>query len=250
MSRFFEARSDPANAPLMLWLNGGPGCSSIGSGLLFENGPCHMSESGNETVHNPYSWNEHLNIIYLDEPIGTGFSYASDGSKVDTLADLAVDVYAFLTMFLKKYPEYAGAPLHVAAESWGGHYGPHIASYIYEMNKEVKYYPRRPGMVYMNLASLILANGLTEPYTQFESIPEYYCGGAPYPYYDPKSWTCRTMGAKARICLPLISACYKTKAKAACVLATNRCWSTLLQACEHPLSLSECNMVVEHSTSG
>jgi len=78
---FFEARRDPENAPLMLWLNGGPGCSSIASGLLFEHGPCFVAEGGNGTVHNPHAWNEFVNIIYLDEPIGTGYSYASDGSK-------------------------------------------------------------------------------------------------------------------------------------------------------------------------
>ena len=211
----------------MLWLNGGPGCSSIASGLLFEHGPCAVKPGGNDTVHNPHSWNEHVNIIYLDEPIGTGYSYASDGSTVDTLADLAADVYAFMSLFLKRYPQYALAPFHVAAESWGGHYGPHVVSYIYQQNQAFVYYPRK-GMVYINLASLIIANGLTEPYSQFESIPDYKCGGAPYPYLDPSSWTCRTMKANKPVCLGLISACYRSKTKAACTAATAHCWPALM----------------------
>ncbi|KAI0713118.1 alpha/beta-hydrolase [Cerioporus squamosus] len=123
---FFEARTDPESAPLMMWLNGGPGCSST-TGMLFENGPCTIVDPST-TVPNPHSWNNVANMVFLDQPVGTGFSYASDGSKVDTLADLAVDVYAFLQLFVSRFPEYAEKPLHLAAESWGGHYGPNIAS--------------------------------------------------------------------------------------------------------------------------
>ena len=97
-----------------MWLNGGPGCSST-TGLLFENGPCTIN-GPNKTVLNPHSWNNVANMLFLDQPIGTGFSYASDASKVDTLPDLAVDVYAFLQLFAARFPEYASAPLHVAAE--------------------------------------------------------------------------------------------------------------------------------------
>ncbi|OBZ79755.1 Carboxypeptidase Y A [Grifola frondosa] len=88
---FFEARESPEDAPLMMWLNGGPGCSST-TGLLFELGPCSIAGEGNSTNFNPYSWNTIANMIFLDEPIGTGYSYSSDASKVDTLSDLAVDV--------------------------------------------------------------------------------------------------------------------------------------------------------------
>ncbi|KAH8099460.1 peptidase S10 serine carboxypeptidase [Cristinia sonorae] len=203
---FFEARNDPQNAPLMLWLN---------------------VECGNDTVHNPHSWNEHLNIIYLDEPIGTGYSYSSDGSKVNTLADLAVDVYAFLTIFLKRFPEYVSAPLHIAGESWGGHYVPTIASYVHEKNQEFKYYPRK-GMIHVNLASVILANGLTEPYSQFESIPDYKCGGAPYPYLEPESAACGVLRTNRPVCLRMINSCYKFKTKSVCAAATAECWPVMM----------------------
>jgi carboxypeptidase C (cathepsin A) len=71
---FFEARNSPSTAPLALWLNGGPGCSSM-IGLFQENGPCTFNNvSGSTPVLNPNSWNNYANMLYVDQPIGTGFS--------------------------------------------------------------------------------------------------------------------------------------------------------------------------------
>jgi carboxypeptidase C (cathepsin A) len=71
---FFEAREDPANAPLSIWLNGGPGGSSIIGGLA-ENGPCFVNEDSNSTTLNPWSWNNKVNMLYIDQPVQVGFSY-------------------------------------------------------------------------------------------------------------------------------------------------------------------------------
>ncbi|KAK7695150.1 hypothetical protein QCA50_002340 [Cerrena zonata] len=225
---FFEARRGPKNAPLMLWLNGGPGCSSIGSGLLFENGPCSIAYGGNSTIVNQHSWNEVANIIYLEQPIGTGFSYSDDGSEVTTLADVAVDVYAFLQVFLKRFPQYSSTDFHIAAESWGGHYGPAISSCIWHQNKALATSPMSD-LVKINLASLILANGLTEPKSQFESIPDYACdGGAPYPFLERNGFSCRTLKAVRPGCLRMIQACYDTKSKPVCTPATFNCWFSMM----------------------
>ncbi|KAI0368924.1 peptidase S10 serine carboxypeptidase [Pilatotrama ljubarskyi] len=231
---FFEARQKPESAPLMIWLNGGPGCSST-TGLFFEMGPCTILENG-RTEHNPYSWTKVANIIFLDQPIGTGFSHSTDGSKVDKLADLAVDVYAFLQLFVSRFPDLGQKPLHLAAESWGGHYGPNIASYVYKMNKRMVYAPF-PGQKHINFASLILANGLTDPALQFESIPEYMCGGAPYPPFKSDSFDCRAMRAEAPICKKMIESCYQFPSKATCDPATTYCWLRMLG----PLSRSGLN---------
>jgi cathepsin A (carboxypeptidase C) len=100
-----------------MWLNGGPGCSSS-TGLLFELGPCSIADEGKNTTKNPYSWNTHSNMIFLDQPVNVGYSYGS--ASVDTSPVAGQDVYAFMELFLSRFPEYAEKPFHLAAESYGG----------------------------------------------------------------------------------------------------------------------------------
>ncbi|GAB7357095.1 hypothetical protein MBLNU459_g7903t3 [Dothideomycetes sp. NU459] len=81
---FFESRKDPHNAPLAIWLNGGPGGSSL-MGALAENGPCFVNDDSNSTYNNPWSWNNEVNILYIDQPNQVGFSY-------DTPTNVTVDL--------------------------------------------------------------------------------------------------------------------------------------------------------------
>ncbi|KAF9036830.1 carboxypeptidase C [Panaeolus papilionaceus] len=218
---FFESRTAPANAPLVLWLNGGPGCSSS-TGLLFELGPCNVANEGKNTSHNPHSWNKNANIIFLDQPINVGYSYADNGKTVSTSPVAGKDVYAFLELFLNRFPEYSKTPFHIAAESYGGTYAPNFASIIHKANKELQFAPNSQ-IKHINLASVILANGLTDPYIQMGAIPDYVCEG-PYPVYpDPQGPQCQALRSKVPTCQRLIKSCYNSGSRFACVPANLYC---------------------------
>ncbi|KAF8043687.1 hypothetical protein BT93_A1870 [Corymbia citriodora subsp. variegata] len=82
---FAEAEADPASKPLVLWLNGGPGCSSIGAGAFCEHGP--FKPSGDVLLKNDYSWNKEANMLYLESPAGVGFSYSVNTSFYNSVDD-------------------------------------------------------------------------------------------------------------------------------------------------------------------
>ncbi|KAG6380284.1 Alpha/Beta hydrolase protein [Boletus reticuloceps] len=130
---FFEARNSPETAPFTLWLNGGPGCSSM-IGLFQEHGPCLVNADGNSTYLNPYSWNNVSNMIYIDQPIGTGFSYGTD--TVNSTEAAAPFVWkAFQILFESQlFSKYASREFIFGTESYGGHYGPSFVTYFEEQN--------------------------------------------------------------------------------------------------------------------
>jgi len=128
---FVEAsRVDPTTAPLVLWLNGGPGCSSLG-GFFTEQGPFRPQKGGQTLAMNNFAWNQNANVIFLESPAGVGFS-KSDNQADYTTGDVrtANDAYMFLQQFLKDYPQYQGRPFWVSGESYGGHYVPELADRI------------------------------------------------------------------------------------------------------------------------
>ncbi|KAJ3526965.1 hypothetical protein NMY22_g9960 [Coprinellus aureogranulatus] len=222
---FFESRTAPEDAPLILWLNGGPGCSSS-TGLLFELGPCSIQQDGKNVTHNPYSWNTHANIIFLDQPVNVGFSYADGSTSVNSSPVAGKDVYAFLQLFFERYPKYAKAPFHIAAESYGGTYAPNFASVIHKANKDLK--AREDAKLkHINLASVVLANGLTDPYIQYASIPDYLCDG-PYAQYDPEGPQCQALRTKVPTCQRLVKSCYNFNSRFACLPAILYCNSQLM----------------------
>jgi carboxypeptidase C (cathepsin A) len=88
---FFESRKDPKNAPLSIWMNGGPGSSSM-IGLLSENGPCNINVDSNSTTLNPYSWNNEVNMLYIDQPNQVGLSYDVLMNGTQDLTDDSINV--------------------------------------------------------------------------------------------------------------------------------------------------------------
>lgn len=192
-------------------------------GLLLEHGPCLVSDGGNNITYNPYSWNTNANIIYLDQPLNTGFSYSDTNSTVNTTPLASIDVYAFLQLFLTRFEQYASLPFHIAGESFGGRYAPVYASEIHRRNKALDREFELKGLVKINLESVILANGHTNPLIQFPSMVTYACEG-PYAFYEDASGPeCEALRHKIPECEKLANSCYETGSRSICVEATTYC---------------------------
>ncbi|CAN6196227.1 unnamed protein product [Urochloa humidicola] len=129
---FVESPYDAASKPLLLWLNGGPGCSSLGAGAMTELGPFRVNRDGKTLSRNRHAWNNVANVIFLESPAGVGFSYSNTPSDYNKSGDAttAVDAYNFLLHWLERFPEYKGRDFYIAGESYAGHYAPQLAAVI------------------------------------------------------------------------------------------------------------------------
>lgn len=159
---FVESQSAPSTDPLVLWLTGGPGCSSM-MALLAENGPCRVNADLSTEV-NPHAWNKQANVIWLDQPTGVGFSYGPEVDFESDELDVGENIYWFLQEFLKKHPELADREFFIAGESYGGHYVPAVSTYILKANT---WRQMHPGAFHINLAGISIGNGLTDASVQY-----------------------------------------------------------------------------------
>ncbi|XP_022860894.1 serine carboxypeptidase II-3-like [Olea europaea var. sylvestris] len=133
---YFTESEDPSSKPLVLWLNGGPGCSSIGSGAMTEQGPFRVNPDGKTLWYNKYAWNTVANVLFLESPAGVGFSYSNTSSDYITGdKKTAADSYTFLANWLERFPEYKTRDFYITGESYAGHYVPQLAYLILENNK-------------------------------------------------------------------------------------------------------------------
>ncbi|XP_042052075.1 serine carboxypeptidase-like 45 isoform X1 [Salvia splendens] len=158
---FVEAESEAASKPLVLWLNGGPGCSSIGAGAFSEHGP--FQPSANSLVKNHYSWNKVANMLYLESPAGVGFSYSTNQSFYQSVNDdmTARDNLVFLENWFKRFPEFNNREFYISGESYGGHYVPQLGHLILQSKAKI------------NLKGIAIGNPLLEFNTDFNSRAEY-----------------------------------------------------------------------------
>jgi len=209
---FFESRNDPANDPVVLWLNGGPGCSSI-MGLFMELGPSSVDGKG-QLKYNDYSWNANASVIFLDQPVNVGYSYS--GGSVTNTRDAGKDIYALLTLFFKQFPQYAKQPFHIAGESYAGHYIPVFAAEILShKNRNI------------NLQSVLIGNGLTDGLTQYAYYRPMACGKGGYDAVLDES-QCQSMDAALPRCQSLIEGCYKSGSVWSCVPASIYCNNAMI----------------------
>jgi cathepsin A (carboxypeptidase C) len=116
---YFESQNDPANDPLTLWMTGGPGGSSM-LGLFEEVGPCLINEYGNGTYYNPWGWSRNSSLLFVDQPVGVGFSYLDEGYDLPSdSAGAAVDMQRFLQLFVSEvFPHHLDSPFHLSGESF------------------------------------------------------------------------------------------------------------------------------------
>ncbi len=124
---FVQSMSDPVNDPLLIWFNGGPGCSSL-LGFFQENGPWIIDDGETYIKENPYPWNVRANVMYLESPAGVGYSWAEN--REDNVFDdmtQSYDTYAALVEFYKKFPTFLNHDLYISGESYAGIYVPYLA---------------------------------------------------------------------------------------------------------------------------
>ncbi|XP_054814621.1 serine carboxypeptidase-like 27 isoform X6 [Prosopis cineraria] len=163
------ASRGPESRPLVLWLNGGPGCSSIAYGATEEIGPFRISSDGKSLYLNPYAWNNLANILFLESPAGVGFSYSNETSDLYTAGDqrTAEDAYTFLVNWFERFPQYKYRDFYIAGESYAGHYVPQLAQLVYQKNKGVQ----KPTI---NLKGFMVGNAVTDDYNDYVGTFEYW----------------------------------------------------------------------------
>ncbi|KAI0327526.1 alpha/beta-hydrolase [Cubamyces sp. BRFM 1775] len=119
--------------PWILWIQGGPGSSGM-LGLSTENGPIHVLSNGS-WVTNPYSWNTLADTIWIDQPVGTGFSTSDTHGYVADEDQMAEDFLGFLRNLVKIFPSLATRPLYLTGESYAGTYIPYIVKHLFAQEK-------------------------------------------------------------------------------------------------------------------
>ena len=101
---FFQNRHIGDRQRLVIWINGGPGCSSM-DGALMEIGPYRVNENGTLRLQDG-SWDEFANLLFVDNPVGTGFSYVDSDSYVHELDEMATQFVDLLDKFFTMFSEY------------------------------------------------------------------------------------------------------------------------------------------------
>jgi serine carboxypeptidase-like clade 1 len=153
---FIESQSNPIQDPVVLWLNGGPGCSSM-EGLFYENGPFVFAEGSSVLQANNYSWNLNASMLYFEAPAGVGFSTLGDAANINTNDNqTASDNLNVLVQFFKAYPEYSSQEFFITGESYAGVYIPTLAYNI------IKYNNQTNSATKINLSGILIGNGCTD----------------------------------------------------------------------------------------
>ena len=158
----FKSRTNASTDPLVIYLTGGPGRWSQFA-IFYENGPFKITEDIT-LEKNQYSWNEVANMLYVDQPLGTGFSYTNrpwDYARSEEM--VAEYFYKFITKFYQSHPEFENRPLYIMGESYAGHFIPSITKYIIDQGQT----STNGGSGKINLISSAIGNAWIDPKAQY-----------------------------------------------------------------------------------
>lgn len=183
---FVESQNDPSKDPVLLWLNGGPGCSSLG-GLFTELGPFQVEDNGKNLKLNEFSWNKVANVLFMESPVGVGFSYSKNLININTDDSTARANHLALRSFFKKFPQYKNNSLYLSGESYAGVYLPTLGVLV----------DADPGL---NLKGIAIGNGYLDTAKLSESVIffAYYHGLVGKSSWDKISKHCCNGLAPAR----------------------------------------------------
>ncbi|KAF8314741.1 alpha/beta-hydrolase [Clavulina sp. PMI_390] len=155
-----KARRTADKERLIIWFNGGPGCSSF-DGLMMEVGPWRF-EGKDNLKQKEGGWEEYAHVLYLDQPPGTGFSYTSTGSYLHELSEAADYVVEFLRNWYEVFPEFKNMDTYLTGESYAGQYIPYTADAILNAKK-----------LPIQLKGIAIGNGWVDPLTQYPAYIEF-----------------------------------------------------------------------------
>jgi len=175
-----ESETSPESAPVVLWTNGGPGCSGL-IGFMTEQGPFRPDVDGN-LEPNVYAWNKIANMVFLEQPVGVGFSYSNNKDDYKIGDDQAAkDNLATILAFFDKFPHFNHSKLFITSESYGGHYMPTLANEIINYNDAQTYASLR-----INFQGFAVGNPYTDYYSGVGAEMETYWGKQllPKPLWD------------------------------------------------------------------
>lgn len=158
---FFPSQSDSQpDDPVLLWLNGGPGCSSL-FGMLGEIGPVTTDIYSGEFKLNNFTWNQNLNLLFIEQPAGVGFSKTSDMHYNWTDVENAKNLYEGVKDFYRVFPEYKKNIFYISGESYAGIFIPHLANEILEdIDKGAQ--------DVINFGGFMVGNPLTDPEVDYD----------------------------------------------------------------------------------
>lgn len=147
--------------PLVIWLQGGPGASSTGYGNFMEIGPRDV----NLVLRNT-TWSKKANLLFIDNPVGTGFSYVTNKSALcSNNTQIAEDLVTLMAAFFQKVPEFQNVPLYIFSESYGGKMTVSFSKALYKSIQS--------GKMKCKFKGIALGDGFLSPYDTVASWGQY-----------------------------------------------------------------------------